>query len=174
MEDKITIRPVRRGDGDALARCWTEFGRYYADRDPVRFRVPALEGLAEWFENRIDQPHGLWLIAERSGRVIAFVEAEVWPGADDAGYQLMRETAEPVLKVNTLFVVEPERGRGVGRSLMEAAEEWGRERGATSAAVIAIADSPSASRMARENPRWATCGSRGSARSSGSPWLRPP
>jgi GNAT superfamily N-acetyltransferase len=56
----------------------------------------------------------------------------------------MRESAEPVLRVHTLFVTEAERGRGVGRSLMQAAETWGKERGATSAAVIAIADSPSA------------------------------
>ena len=56
----------------------------------------------------------------------------------------MKETAEPVLKVSSIFVAESERGRGVGRSLMEAAEAWGRTRGATSAAVVAIADSPSA------------------------------
>jgi GNAT superfamily N-acetyltransferase len=144
VDDEVVIRPARRGDGNALAGPWIEFGRYYADRDPVRFRVPAAEGLAEWFEGRIEQVHALWLVAERSGTVIAFVEAQVWPGADDADYQLMREVAEPVLKVNSLFVDKAECGRGIGKALMEAAEAWGKERGATSAAVVAIADSPSA------------------------------
>ncbi len=144
MGDEITIRPVRRGDGDALARCWIEFGRYYAVRDPARFRVPRADGLAQWFEGRIGRPHGLWLVAERAERVVAFVEAEVWPRADDAEHQLMRESTEPVLKVSSLFVSERVRRRGIGRSLMEAAEAWGKEEGAACAVVVAIADSPSA------------------------------
>ena len=141
MDKEIAIRPARRGDGNILAGCWIEFGRYYADRDPIRFHVPDVEGLAEWFDERIDRSHELWLVAERTGAVVAFVEAQVWP-AEDPDRQLMRESAEPVLKVNSLFVTESERGQGIGRSLMAAAEEWGRDRGATSAAVVAIADSP--------------------------------
>ncbi|HEY6568255.1 MAG TPA: GNAT family N-acetyltransferase [Actinomycetota bacterium] len=142
MSDEVIIRSVRPGDGAALADRWVEFGRYYASRDPARFRVPEVEGLARWFGSRIDEPHDLWLVAERSGVIVGFLEARVWPAPDDASRQLMRELAEPSLHVTTLFVTERERGRGVGRSLMQAAEDWGREHGATSAAVIAIADSP--------------------------------
>jgi GNAT superfamily N-acetyltransferase len=144
VDDEVEIRPARRGDGRALAACWIAFGRSYADVDPVRFRIPKADGLAEWFEDRIDRSDGLWLVAERAGRVFAFVEAQVWPGADDPDRELMREAAEPVLRVTSLFVAESERGRGVGRSLMEAAEAWGRTNGATSAAVVAIADSATA------------------------------
>ena len=140
--DEVVIRSVRPGDGSALADCWVEFGRYYESRDPVRFRVPGTEGLAQWFDARIDEPHDLWLVAERSGSVIGFLEAQVWPAPEDADRQLMKELSEPVLRVDSLFVTEAERGQGVGRSLMQAAENWGREQGATSAAVIAISDSP--------------------------------
>jgi GNAT superfamily N-acetyltransferase len=133
---------VRTGDGAELAKRWIEFGRYYASRDATRFRVPADEGLAEWFETRIDGSDGLWLVAERSEAIVAFLEGDVWPAPDDAERLLMKEMAEPVLRVHTLFVTESERGRGVGRSLMAEAEACGRERGAASAAVIAIADSP--------------------------------
>ena len=69
MDDEVEIRVARGGDGEALAACWVEFGRYYAELDPLRFRVPNADGLAEWFEDRIDQPHGLSLVAARAGRV---------------------------------------------------------------------------------------------------------
>jgi len=144
VSDQIDIRSVQLGDGSALADRWVEFGRYYASRDPVRFRVPGLEGLARWFDSRITEPHDLWLVAERSGVIVGFLEAQVLPAPDDADRQLMKELSEPVLRVNSLFVTEAERGHGVGRSLMQTAENWGREKGATSAAVIAIADSPPA------------------------------
>ena len=145
VSDHIEIRPVQPGDGNDLAERWIEFGRYYASRDPIRFRVPGAEGLAQWFDSRIEEESDyLWLVAERSGVIIAFLEGEVLPALEDADRQLMKEAAEPVLRVHSLFVTEAERGGGVGRSLMQAAETWGKQRGATSAAVIAIADSPSA------------------------------
>jgi GNAT superfamily N-acetyltransferase len=144
MSDGVSIRPVRAGDGSALAGAWIEFGHYYASRDPIRFRSPEASGLAEWFESRIDQAHDLWFVAERSGAIVGFLEGQLLPPPDDADRLLMKENAEPSLMVTTLFVTEAERNHGVGRLLMRAAEEWGRERGATSAAVIAIADSPSA------------------------------
>ncbi len=46
--------------------------------------------------------------------------------------------------VRALFVAEAERGRAIGHALISAVEEWGRSRGATHAAVIAMEDSPDA------------------------------
>lgn len=133
---------MRTGDGEPLAERWIEFGRYYESRDPSRFRVPGRAGLAEWFETRIDGSDGLWLVAERSGEIVGFLEADVSPAPDDAQRLLMHEMAAPVLRIHTLFVTATARGGGIGRSLMLTAETWGRQRGAASAAVIAIADGP--------------------------------
>jgi hypothetical protein len=68
VSDHIEIQPVQPGDGSDLAERWIEFGRYYASRDPTRFRVPGAEGLAQWFDSRIEEESDyLWLVAERSG-----------------------------------------------------------------------------------------------------------
>ena len=75
--------------------------------------------------------------------VIGFVEAQILPPAEDAHRQLMREMSEPMLKVDSILVLERERGAGVGTALMSATESWGRERGATRAVVISYANSPS-------------------------------
>lgn len=146
MPSGIEIRAARVADGDSLADAWRAFGRYYADIDPDQFRVPDSEGLPAWFESRLGEDRGddtLWLVAERARRVIGFVQAQIWPPAEDADRQLMREMAEPILKVDTIMVLEDERGTGVGTALMSAAETWGRERGATRAVVISYANSPS-------------------------------
>ena len=144
MDDEVEIRVARGGDGDALAACWIEFGRYYAELDPLRFRVPNADGLAEWFEDRIDQPHGLWLVGRSRG-----TRLRVRRGRGVAGSGPSRPAAdegaggagpEGELALRCRVRARPGRGQvadGGGGGL-------GQDEGATSAAVVAIADSPSA------------------------------
>ena len=139
------IRAADVRDALSLAYAWKEFGRYYAELDAAEFRVPHVEGLPEWFESMLRADEGedaSWLVADHGGEVIGFIQAEIWRPAEDADRQLMREVAEPILKVNSLMVLEDERGAGVGTALMKAAEAWGKERGATRAIVIASLSSP--------------------------------
>ncbi len=49
----LLIRAARRGDGEALARCWLEMGRYYTALDRERFQVPNERGLIEWVEAQL-------------------------------------------------------------------------------------------------------------------------
>ncbi len=140
MADGVSIRTARAGDAAALADRWGEFGSEYVDLDPGQFQVPSPEGLVAWFASRLDEDKGddaLWLVAERNSRLVGFIEAQIWRPSEDADRQLMRESGETVLKVDSLMVSDVERRRGVGTSLMDAAEEWARARGATGAVVIA-------------------------------------
>jgi GNAT superfamily N-acetyltransferase len=146
MAGDLHIRAAHVDDATNLAEVWIQFGRYYVELDPAEFRVPEAEGLPDWFRSRLDDDRSddsLWLVAERDLEVVGFIEAQVWRPAEDAGRQLMREGAEPILKVDTIMVVDEARGEGVGTTLMNAAETWGRERGATRAVVISYAHSPS-------------------------------
>ena len=80
MRSGIEIRAARVSDAASLADAWREFGRYYADIDPQRFRVPDADGLPAWFESRLTEDRGddtLWLVAERAPRVIGFVQARI-------------------------------------------------------------------------------------------------
>jgi hypothetical protein len=43
----LAIRATRAGDAAALAEAWVEFGRYYQNLDPARFRVPREEGSSD-------------------------------------------------------------------------------------------------------------------------------
>jgi GNAT superfamily N-acetyltransferase len=68
------------------------------------------------------------LVAERGGAVVGMVTA-----------QLVVSTAEggPSALVEDMVVDGAERGAGLGRSLLEAVEEWSRRRGATRLQLLA-------------------------------------
>jgi GNAT superfamily N-acetyltransferase len=136
---ELVIRDVRPGDGDGCARAWLDAGRYYAALVPDVIQEPDTDGLTEWFEQAIGEERtddARWLVAERDGAVIGMVEAAVLRPAPDAHRQIQRDLSRTRLAVNLLVVTEGYRRRGVGTALMEAAEEWGRHRGA----VMAVTD----------------------------------
>jgi GNAT superfamily N-acetyltransferase len=130
---EVTIRPARPGDGIDLARGWLDGCRYYAALDPERFQVPDDDGLAEWFEEMLARPASndeVWLVAEVDGVVVGNVSAELHGPIDTAARQLLRFLSETRLFVSALGVEETYQRRGVATRLMEAVEQWGRQRGA--------------------------------------------
>jgi GNAT superfamily N-acetyltransferase len=126
------IRDIRPGDGEGCARVWLDAGRYYAALVPEVIQVPDADGLADWLEEAIaEERDGLWQVADQPGEgVVGMVEAAVVPPSPDAHRQLQRDLSRTRLVVNLLAVAEGYRRRGVGTALMEAAEEWGRSKGA--------------------------------------------
>jgi ribosomal protein S18 acetylase RimI-like enzyme len=80
----------------------------------------------EHFRFLLDSDEREVLVAEQDGRIAGYASLEV------------RETPDvPIVRprrlvfVHEIGVSSAERGQGVGRMLMEAAERWAREQGAT-------------------------------------------
>jgi GNAT superfamily N-acetyltransferase len=137
---EFVIRDIRPGDGTGCARAWLDAGRYYAALVPDVIQVPEADGLVEWFEQAIGEERPsdeLWRVAEDPPHgVVGMIEAVVVRPAPDANRQIQRDLSRTRLTVNLLAVAEGYRRRGVGTALMEAAEEWGRAKGA----VVAVTD----------------------------------
>ena len=70
-------------------------------------------------------------VAERDGELAGFVEARLRPYADGC------ETS-PVGFIEGWYVVPEQRRRGIGRSLVAAAERWARSKGCTEMASDAL------------------------------------
>jgi GNAT superfamily N-acetyltransferase len=120
-----------------MARVWLSAGAYYASLDPVHFQVPATEGLVEFFESALGatsegsgSADALRLVAERDGQVAGWLSAHIEHPAASAAHQTVRELGWTRLMVDSVMVDQPLWRQGIGTALLEAAEAWGRDRGA--------------------------------------------
>lgn len=130
----VVIRRTRPGDGEALARIWRDMGTLFTELNPHTFQVPTAEGLPEWFEGHIarggDAQDRIGLVAEVGGAVVGVLSAALHEPIDPAGRELQTDFNRWRLHVNSLGVLASHRRDGVGSALMQAVEEWGREKGA--------------------------------------------
>jgi GNAT superfamily N-acetyltransferase len=82
---------------------------------------------------RVTDTAGRALIAERDGRLVGFLFVVV---AEDAVF--VREELRAHAHVAEFFVLDAERGRGVGRALLERAEQFAAARGLTRLTVSVL------------------------------------
>lgn len=135
----LSIRTPRKGDGEGMARAWLDAGLYYASLDPEAFHVPKEEGLAAWLEEgamKAISDDVRFFVADLSGEAIGVLFATFQRPTQDTVWQFVREVGQVRLVIEALTVQRAYWRRGVGTRLMQAAEQWGRERGA----VVALLD----------------------------------
>jgi GNAT superfamily N-acetyltransferase len=141
----VNVRDAGPGDGEALSRLWVGDALYYVELFPEDFRVPNLEGLAEDLEKALARerdPSRLWLVAELDGEVVGQLGAHVEPPMDNADRQMLPYLGRTRLFIDSLGTAKTHWRRGVGAALVEAAEEWGRDKGATVAILDTYIHSP--------------------------------
>jgi GNAT superfamily N-acetyltransferase len=140
----LDVRPARRGDGAGIAGVWLSAAAYYADLDPGHFQRPQADGLAEEWEGQLGQARAdsLRLVAEVAGRVVGWLSARIEMPEENAAVQLTREQGWTRLAVDALLVDDRCWRQGVGTALLDAAETWGRDRGARVARLDTYAHSP--------------------------------
>lgn len=109
MNETVTVRDASASDADALARLCTQLG-YPTSPDQMPDRVARLG---------VD-PNARALVAEQNGNVIGLATIHL---------RFTMNHEAPIAQLTLLVVDESNRTHGVGRSLVEAAERWAKERG---------------------------------------------
>lgn len=144
MTGPIRIREASREDGPAIARAHSENAAYYAALAPDLFRVPDDEGLVEFVEPAPadNSETSLLIVAELGGQVVGHLFAELLTPTATDRFQSPAEMSEVRVFIQALSVVQSHWRRGVATALVEAAEAWGRERGATVVLCDTWPDSP--------------------------------
>ena len=125
----ITLRPATSDDAERIAGLFTDEGYPAGPSDIV-------ERLA-----RFDSEHSRVIVADNGGEVLGFVAIHALPRF---------EHSDRIVRIMALVVDAGERGRGIGRLLMEEAERLGRELGAAFAEVTAGHHRPDARRLYEE------------------------
>ena len=141
---EVVVREPRVGDGSAIARFHLENAAFYVQLAPEHFRVPDEDGLAEFMEPAPDAntETTLALVAEVDGEVAGYLEAHVLPALETARYQAQIDVGTTRLEITYVETLRKHWRRGIGSRLVEAAEAWGRERGATVAVCDTYVGSP--------------------------------
>jgi GNAT superfamily N-acetyltransferase len=143
----ITVREARPGDGAGIARAHLDSAAYYVRLAPDLFRMPDEEGLVAFVDPKPDAGSSdssmlLELVAEVDGEVAGHLEAHLLPPDDTARWQLLPDLGKTRLVINALATADPYKRQGVATRLVEAAEAWGRARGASVAVCDTYVASP--------------------------------
>jgi GNAT superfamily N-acetyltransferase len=123
---EVEVRPAEVGDLGAMVRLLGVLFSVEADfrPDPVRQRRGLVALMGDPVRRRA------W-VADRDGAVVGMVTGQLLVSTAEGGGSVL---------VEDLVVEAAERGRGVGRRLLQAVSDWARLRGATRLQLLADRD----------------------------------
>ena len=120
MDDQLTIRPIASTDRAGWEPLWAGYNAFY-DRAGATALAPAItQTLWERLFDPAEPVHAL--VAEQAGALTGLVH-----------FLFHRSTSriEPVCYLQDLFTAPQQRGRGVGRALIEGVYARARDAGAS-------------------------------------------
>ena len=140
----VSVRLAEPGDGAAIAAIHRGNAAFYLELLGRDFRLPDEEGLVEFCDPGPDENSetALALVAELDGDVAGYLEAQLQPPLETARWQSNPDLAEQRLFIGVVTVGKAFWRLGVASALVEAAEDWGRERGAKVSTCDTHIDSP--------------------------------
>ena len=137
------IREYRTEDSGQVEECFIELQESERQIEPRRVggKIVAKKYLQFMFD-KCAQTGGRVFVLEDDGRVVGFVS--VWARLKVNG--LINEEAE-VAYVSDLIVIAAYRGRGLGRALLQRAEDYAVAQGATTLNIGVLAENTGARRL---------------------------
>jgi ribosomal protein S18 acetylase RimI-like enzyme len=109
--------------------------------DPGLYRVPDADAGREVYARKLESKDTAIFVAERDGTVVGFAEARL-VCSDPSGMLAFGLAAE----IGIAVAADHRRG-GIGAALIDAVEEWARERGAERLTLSTHADNDGAIRF---------------------------
>lgn len=115
----VTVREAKVEDGDEILDLWHEFTSHLSQfNERYRPRESADEHWLSYFENQlVDSKYSTVLLARSEDEYVGVLEIRVV--GEHPIFQLGRHA-----EIHGMYVREHARGKGVGESLLEAAESW--------------------------------------------------
>jgi ribosomal protein S18 acetylase RimI-like enzyme len=112
----VVVRPARADDMRAVGRLGAALVRLHHEFDPQRFLAASTgteHGYGSFLGTQLDDPDVIVLVADQEGEVVGYTYA----GIEGVDYMSLRGPAGALYDI----VVDPaQRGRGIGRMLLDA------------------------------------------------------
>jgi aminoglycoside 6'-N-acetyltransferase I len=121
----VSVRPVIRADEAAWLKMRGELWPESKDEHTRQIR--------QFFDGQLREPLAVLIAEAREGRPVGFAELSIRPYAEGC-------TTDHVGFLEGWYVVPDARGRGVGRALVSASEDWARSQGCSEFASDAEVD----------------------------------
>jgi len=123
--DRIRIERATTKDIEGIAQTYVDSARHHRNLDPELYQVPTIEDVVRDLARDWDGPDQATLVALVEGTVVGSVDVRLARPRTEAGM------VKPRIVANAgIAILGPYRRQGIGRRLMEAAEQWARSRGA--------------------------------------------
>lgn len=127
LDQGITIRQASEADLPALTVLMAEVNDLHAQALPRLFRpVPPDEALAQFVRDHYFVPDSALFVADRHGDLLGFIWVHQQTTPD-----IILVNPDAYAAIDTVVVRASERRKGIGRSLVERAHQWARDRGLT-------------------------------------------
>jgi GNAT superfamily N-acetyltransferase len=129
-----TIRPAGVDDADGITRIFLESAEHHASLDSELYFVPAAETITARYREGRQHPaeeraDSITLVAELGGEIVGFIDARLYQPTDAMHRQMI------YCLVSEIAVRREHQNHGIGRQLLQAVEDWGRQQGAEFAAL---------------------------------------
>jgi ribosomal protein S18 acetylase RimI-like enzyme len=123
------IRPARMEDSAAIARIFLESAGHHASLDPALYFVPDIASITERYSEGRQHSSGnddehTTFVAEVEGEVVGFIDARLNQSSDAMHREMV------FCHIVEIAVSNQSQSKGIGTQLLQAAEHWGRQRGA--------------------------------------------
>jgi len=123
------IRRAVAKDADGITRTFLESAEHHASLDSELYFVPEVETIAARYREGRQHPaegraESITLVAEINDDIVGFIDARLYQPTDAMHRQMV------YCLVSEIAVRREHQNHGIGRQLLRAAEDWGRQRGA--------------------------------------------
>ncbi len=122
----ISIRAALESDYEAVNTLFTEELAYHIKLKPDIFQMADPVMTKAWYADELAKENTSMLIAEENQAVVGLIAIFVRNNPEDPIFKTRRYT-----HIEDVIVARTHRGRGIGRRLMVAAQEWAVTQSAT-------------------------------------------
>ena len=122
----VILREAQEIDYDSINTLYTEELSFHIALEPDMFQMFDPVMTVDWYKKQLDNKAVVLFVAEVDESVVGVIQVMLHQSPNDPIFK-----KRTYVHIEDIVVGKQFQGKGVGRSLMEAAERWAKDKGAS-------------------------------------------